>query len=284
MGRKKYLTSLLRKYRFVIMTDNSLEEKFVVRASKLNLFSFIFLFLFFGSICALLLIAYTPINQYVPGRSTKDVQKNLLLVSFRSDSLEKVISRQTLYLKNLQNIVSGEVGRLEAVDTTTTTTNESKESRVSFEKSQEDSLFRVLVEAENSGSIYVSQKPKNSLLVFFPPVFGVIIDGFDKKTKHFGIDIVSKEKTRISSVLDGSVVISHWTAETGYVIAIQHKNDYLSVYKHNATLLKKTGDFVVAGEHVAIMGNSGELSSGPHLHFELWHKGSPVDPENYISF
>ena len=281
MERKKYLISLLRKYRFVIMTDNSLEEKFVVRASRLNLFSFVFLFLFFGFICALLLIAYTPINQYVPGRSSKDVQKNLLLVSFRSDSLEKVITRQALYLKNLQNIVSGGVGHLEAADTTTSAT---KESQISFEKSKEDSLFRVLVEAENSGSIYVSQKPKNNLLVFFPPVFGVIVDGFDKKTKHFGVDIVAKEKTRISSVLGGSVVISHWTAETGYVIAIQHKNDYLSVYKHNAALLKKTGDFVVAGEHVAIIGNSGELSSGPHLHFELWHKGSPVNPENYISF
>jgi murein DD-endopeptidase MepM/ murein hydrolase activator NlpD len=98
------------------------------------------------------------------------------------------------------------------------------------------------------------------------------------------VDLVAKDKSRISSVLDGTVIISHWTSETGYVIAIQHKNDYVSLYKHNSSLLKEVGDFVNAGDHIAVIGNSGELSSGPHLHFELWHKGTPVNPEDYISF
>ena len=121
-------------------------------------------------------------------------------------------------------------------------------------------------------------------MVFFTPVYGLITDVYDGKTKHFGIDIVAKEKSRISSVLDGSVIVSHWTAETGYVIVVQHKNDYVSIYKHNSVLLKGVGDFVNGGEHIAVIGNSGELSSGPHLHFELWHKGAPVNPEDYISF
>lgn len=263
------------------MTDNSLEEKLVIRGSIINALSFVFLFLFFGFICAVFLAAYTPINQFIPGKSTKDVQKNLLSISFRSDSLEKIVAQQDLYLTNLQKIVSGKGGGLDNFDTTKTL---KKDSHISFKKSKEDSLLRALVETENSGALYLSQKSKNNLLVFFTPIYGLITDGFDKKSKHFGVDIVAKEKSRISSVLDGVVIISHWTAETGHVIVIQHKNEYLSVYKHNAALLKKTGDFVSAGEHVAVIGNSGELSSGPHLHFELWHKGVAVNPENYISF
>ena len=121
-------------------------------------------------------------------------------------------------------------------------------------------------------------------MIFYTPISGIITDKFDSKTKHFGIDLVAKEKTRISSVLEGTVVISNWTSETGYVIGIQHKNNYFSLYKHNSVLLKSVGDFVNASDHIAIIGNSGELSSGPHLHFELWHKGTPVNPEDYISF
>ena len=135
-----------------------------------------------------------------------------------------------------------------------------------------------------NSSIYIKKSVDHEFLMFFPPLSGLIIDEFNSNTKHFGIDLVAKEKTRISSVLDGTVVVSHWTSETGYVIVVQHKNDYLSQYKHNSVLLKKVGDFVLAGEHLAIIGNSGELSSGPHLHFELWHKGVPVNPKDYISF
>ena len=112
----------------------------------------------------------------------------------------------------------------------------------------------------------------------------MITDGFNTKTKHFGVDLVAKEKTRISATLEGVVVIRNWTSETGHVIGIQHKNGYFSLYKHNSVLLKSVGDFVTIGDHIAIIGNSGELSSGPHLHFELWHDGIPVNPENYITF
>ena len=140
------------------------------------------------------------------------------------------------------------------------------------------------MESENLGSITSTYKGNNNLIVFFAPLMGIITDGFDRKTKHFGLDVVAKEKSRISSVLDGTVVISTWSSETGYVIGVQHQNGYLSLYKHNSIILKSIGDFVSAGEHVAIIGNSGDLSSGPHLHFELWHEGIPVNPENYIVF
>ena len=120
--------------------------------------------------------------------------------------------------------------------------------------------------------------------MFFTPVYGLISDVYSVDSKHFGIDLVAKEKSRIATVLDGTIIVSHWNSETGYVIVVQHKNDFISLYKHNSVLLKEVGDFVSAGDHIAIIGNSGELSTGPHLHFELWHKGIPVNPENYISF
>ena len=186
-----------------------------------------------------------------------------------------------VYLENINNIISGN----ELI--TPTESNNSvfeKENEIIFEKSKADSLLRLSVEVEDKGSIYVKSVSDNNYLIFFTPLSGLISDVYNSKTKHFGVDLVAKDKSRISSVLDGTVIISHWTSETGYVIAIQHKNDYVSLYKHNSSLLKEVGDFVNAGDHIAVIGNSGELSSGPHLHFELWHKGTPANPEDYISF
>ena len=144
--------------------------------------------------------------------------------------------------------------------------------------------MRKYVETEETGSLYEKKSRKIKQYVFFTPINGVISDSYDRKIKHFGIDIVAKKGSYISSVLDGVVILSTWTSETGYVLILQHKSDFISLYKHNSLLLKEVGDFVSAGEKIAIIGNSGEFSSGPHLHFELWNKGAPVNPEEYISF
>jgi len=264
------------------MTDSSFEEKMVIKLSRLNVLSFLVAIGIVGFFCTLLLIAYTPLNEYVPGKSSKEVQKRLIWLSLKSDSLKKVIDNNDVYLQNINNIISGKkIIALQEYDSLNITNENMK---ISFEKSIEDSLLRVAVEREDKSSIYIKKNIEKDHLLFFPPLTGVFSDEFNSATKHFGVDLVAKEKTRISSVLDGTVIVSHWTAETGYVIVVQHKNDYLSQYKHNSMLLKKVGDFVLAGEHIAIIGNSGELSSGPHLHFELWHKGIPVNPKDYISF
>ena len=229
----------------------------------------------------MLLIAYTPLSEYVPGKSSIEVQKSLIELNIKSDSLEAILANRSIYLENINKIINGE----ELVTPENYAEKMNTQIPVSFEKSKEDSLFRVKVEAEDKSSIYKKDNPSNNTtLMFFTPLTGLISDGYNNKTKHFGIDLVAKEKSRISSVLEGTVIISHWAYETGYVIGVQHKNDYLSFYKHNSVLLKSVGDYVNAGDHIAIIGNSGELSSGPHLHFELWHKGIPVNPENYISF
>ena len=284
MADKKDLRKLwkkaLHKYRFVIMTDDAFEEKLSIRLSRINVFALLGFFVFCCFFASILLITTTSLTEYVPGKATSEVQKELIFLTIKADSLEKTLASQELYLKNINNIINNN----ELVSPEIITDIQNSESEISFEKSVEDSLLRSVVEAEEKGAIFISDKQNNDLLMFFPPIIGIITDEFSLKTKHFGIDLVAKEKTRVSSVLEGVVVISDWNSETGNVIGIQHKNGYLSLYKHNSLLLKSVGDFVSAGDHIAIIGNSGEFSSGPHLHFELWHEGIPVDPKNYISF
>ena len=280
-GREKYWSKLFHKYRFVIMKDSSFEEKLSVKLTRINVIAFLATLVFLCFFSTMLLIAYTPLSEYVPGKSSIEVQKSLIELNIKSDSLEAILVNRGIYIENINKIINGE--ELVTPENYAEITN--TQIPISFEKSKEDSLFRVKVEAEDKSSIYKKDKPSNTTsLMFFTPLTGLISDGYNNKTKHFGIDLVAKEKSRISSVLEGTVIISHWAYETGYVIGVQHKNDYLSFYKHNSVLLKSVGDYVNAGDHIAIIGNSGEFSSGPHLHFELWHKGIPVNPENYISF
>ena len=281
-GGAKYWSKLFHKYRFVIMTDSSFEEKLSVKLSRLNVIAFLGALVFICFFSTMLLIAYTPLSEYVPGKSSIEIQKALIDLNIKSDSLETILLNRKVFLKNINKIISGEeLVKQDGYDKILNTKNP-----ISFETSTEDSLFRIKIETEDKSSIYKKENTNDNVnnQMFFTPLTGFISDRYNNKTKHFGVDLVAKEKTRISSVLDGTVVISHWAYETGYVIGIQHKNDYLSFYKHNSVLLKSVGDYVTAGDHISIIGNSGELSSGPHLHFELWHKGVPVNPENYISF
>ena len=275
-----FLKKTLQKYRFVVMTDDSFEEKFSIKITLLKIIVFSGLFVFFCFFSTFFLIKNTTLKEFVPGRESKDVQQEIINLTLRSDSLIKYLKTQEVYLQNVRNIVSGNL----------TSVAEKKErfqkvnSDFSFQKSIEDSFLRMVVESNEKGSIITTKENNNDVFVFFNPIKGLITDRFNLKTKHFGIDLVAKEKTRISTVLEGTVIISHWTSETGYVIGIQHKNEYFSLYKHNSILLKSVGDMVGIGDPIAIVGNSGELSSGPHLHFELWHQGLPVNPENYILF
>ena len=161
---------------------------------------------------------------------------------------------------------------------------------INFSTSPEDSALRARVENEERYNLTLGPSTPESVtslagLHFFPPVKGIISGRYDVRTKHFGTDIVTKPKALVSSALDGTVIFTGWTMETGFVIEVQHPNNIVSVYKHNASLLKETGDLVSAGEAISVVGDSGELyTSGPHLHFEIWYKGSPLDPEKHILF
>ena len=280
-----FLSKLKYKFRLIVMNDSTLEERLSIRFSTLEMFSLFsfggfLLFVFF-----LLLVGYTPMNQFVPGKASGRLHKELIVIMLKTDSLEKKLLENELYLKNITAIVNGEDPI--AIQMEGDTINVALEAELSFKKSKEDSLLRIAVEAEDKISITAKRDKKNLDLenvLFFSPIKGVITNSFDSKKEHFGTDIVAKEDEPIKCVFDGVVVISHWTSETGYVIGVQHANGVFSLYKHNSILFKSVGEYVMSGEAIAVIGNSGDLSSGPHLHFELWYKGVAVNPENYISF
>ena len=148
--------------------------------------------------------------------------------------------------------------------------------------SKKDSLFRLRVEEKSSFGII--KTPLANSIYFFPPVSGEVTDSYSFQEGHFGVDVATKKNEVIKSVLDGRIVISNWTLKTGFVIGVYHSNGFLSIYKHNSSLLKEIGDVVKRGESIAVVGNSGELTTGPHLHFELWKNGESVNPLDYISF
>ena len=279
-GLNNFWKKLLHNYKFVIISVDSFEEKLSIKLNRLNILALFGAYIFVSFFAAILLIRCTPLKEYIPGKSKAEVQKSLIELNIKSDSLAKTLNGREVYLQNINNIISG--NELVAAKKPKEIMN--LETEISFEKSIEDSLLRVVVETEEKSSITFNKEKNNEFLMFYPPLGGIIVDKFNNKTRHFGVDLVAKEKSRIATVLEGTIIVSHWTSETGYVIGVQHKNDFISLYKHNSVLLKEVGDFVNAGEHIAIIGNSGELSTGPHLHFELWHKGIPVNPENYISF
>jgi murein DD-endopeptidase MepM/ murein hydrolase activator NlpD len=201
-----------------------------------------------------------------------------------SDSLKTELNNRDRYLQNIKNIIEGQ-----PIDTISTKVIQSvaTQDEMNVERILEDSLLREQVEAEEKFNFFGSTNDNEQSiekLVFFVPVKGLVTQSFNLDENHYGVDVVTKENELIKSSLNGVVVFSSWTSETGHVIAVQHENNLLSLYKHNSVLLKEQGERVEAGEAIAIIGNSGKWSSGPHLHFELWHNNKPVDPEKYILF
>lgn len=284
--KKKLIKKLKNKYRLIIYNDKSYEEVWSVRLSRLNVLSIVVLLSIFLIVLTTIIIAFTPLRQYVPGYPNDELRKNLMLNYIKIDSLEKELTYRDNYLSNIKDIIEGREPRiLEPRKDTVVNLSE-----VNFKNSSEDSIFRAQVEEEekynigkvtaNAGSDFFDLYK----LHFFPPVKGMISDRFNLAEGHFGTDIVANANSSVCSVLDGTVIASSWTFETGYIVQVQHQNDLISVYKHNAQLLKKEGQIVKLGEPIAIYGNTGELSTGPHLHFELWHKGKPLNPELFISF
>jgi len=274
------------KYRFTIINDTTFEEIWRIKLTQYNAFLLITALVLFIIGATASLLAFTNLRQIIPGYPDVTMRRNILMSAIRLDSLERELELRDKYFANLNSIISGNepVGVFTAQDTT------GSYNRISFRKTPEDSALRAQVENEEKYSLSVGSTSIENItsfagLHFFPPVKGIISGKFDPGTRHFGTDIVTKPKAPVSAALDGTVIFTGWTMETGFVIEIQHPNNIVSVYKHNANLLKETGDLVRAGEPISIVGDSGELyTSGPHLHFEIWYKGSPLDPEKHILF
>jgi murein DD-endopeptidase MepM/ murein hydrolase activator NlpD len=231
---------------------------------------------------------YTPLKYLIPGFGEYNYRSQIVAMTLKTDSLEKAMEDKALWLHNFTNILTGKI------DTTKPRTvpkrSFKKEDINLNEVSEEEKSLRKDVQEDDNYSLNYKHGEKKEIeqglsqFHFFPPLNGYVTDDFDPKKEHFGIDIVSKQDEPVKATLEGTVISTSWTLTTGYVIAIQHSNELVSFYKHNSKLLKKEGTFVKAGDVIAMVGNSGEITTGPHLHFELWYKGKSVNPKNYIIF
>jgi murein DD-endopeptidase MepM/ murein hydrolase activator NlpD len=291
--RKVFFEKLKSKYKLAIFNEQTYEEVIVLRLSRLNVFTVVGASAILLVVLVILLIAFTGLREYIPGYP--DATQRLMIVrnAQRVDSLLIEIDRRNKFIDNMQNIIGGGVpedSSEKADDDAPGAASGASGSAVDveFKRSEEDSLFRALVEMEEKYNL--SQRTENRSgtglenTFFFTPLKGMVVNRFGDPRGHFGVDIVAGPGARVSAVMDGVVVFSGWTVETGYVIQLQHANNLLSTYKHNERLLKSAGEHVKAGEAIAHVGNSGELTTGPHLHFELWYNGVPLDPQEYISF
>jgi murein DD-endopeptidase MepM/ murein hydrolase activator NlpD len=231
------------------------------------------------------------LREYIPGYGSEiNTRKELINLTLKLDSLQNELALGSAAMENIKNIMSGNVE-----DSVTLSSaplkGEGKGVKVSPEAmvpSKEDSIFRTQVESQDKYSLAFSErktgKESISNFFFFAPVKGMVTASFKLSQEHYGVDIAAKENEPIKATLDGTVLFAGWTSETGYTIQIQHSNNLVSAYKHNSVLLKKTGQYIKAGEAIAVIGNSGEQTSGPHLHFELWYNGKAIDPQEYIVF
>jgi murein DD-endopeptidase MepM/ murein hydrolase activator NlpD len=286
---KQILKKYKQKYRFVVLNEDTLEEKSSFRLTRLNVLFLLSLIVVMLMLIFYVAIAYTPLKEYIPGYADFNTREIVTENILKTDSVEKGIDMEIRYNQNIINILSGNVSQYskEAYEQKLDTVIEQKPVEL-YKQSKEDSILSKEVEDVEPYSLFYQEskaiETKLKSLNFFPPANGVITAGFDPFKEHYAIDIATTEGTGIKSTLDGRVIFANWNINTGYVIIIQHQNNLISVYKHNSVLLKKVGNFVRAGEVVAIVGNTGELSTGPHVHFELWYDGKPLNPEEYVIF
>lgn len=279
------------KYRLVILNEDTFEEKLSFRLSRLNVFVVTGMMAIILVFLTSYLIAFTPLREFIPGYKDTSIQKDLYELQIKADSIEDAVRSKDLFIRNMKRVLSGE--EFESAMSSSPkpdSAGRAKYANIGNTKSKEDSILRADFESQNQYNIKVGDKEatrKNltlNKLRFFTPLKGVVTNKFNPSQQHFGVDVASAKNEAVKAAYDGTVIFSEWTAETGYVIALQHSGNVITVYKHNSVLLRKQGSFVRAGETVSIVGTSGEYSTGPHLHFEIWINGKAVNPEDYLAF
>ncbi|MBR8720094.1 hypothetical protein IX307_002355 [Bacteroides pyogenes] len=280
--RKAFWRNFKFKYKLTIVNENTLEEVVGLHVSKLNGLSVLITVLTVLFLIAASIIAFTPLRNYLPGYMNSEVRKQIVSNALRVDSLQLLLERQNLYIMNIQDIFSGKV-QIDSVRTLDSLTVARKDTLMERTRREEE-FRRQYEESEKYNLSTIISQPDVSKMILYRPVRGMVSAHFEPEKKHFGTDIAANPNESILAAMDGTVVLSTYTAETGYVIMLQHNQDFISVCKHCGSLLKKQGEHVRGGEAIALVGNSGTLSTGPHLHFELWYKGRPVNPEKYIVF
>ena len=281
-NKGKLTQKLTDKYRLVVLNENTFEERFSLKLSRLNVFVLGGLLAFLLILITTFIITFTPVKEYIPGYSSTNLKIKAAKLAFETDSLKRKLDLLNAYTKALQPILKGEIKG----DFLDTIKNESQKFIIKdslLNASKEDSLFREKIESRDRFPIQNSNR-SNVEIIFFAPLKGSVSQRFDAKAKHLAVDIAAPKNAPVKATADGTIIFSGWTTETGYVIILKHAYNYVSVYKHNGNLLKKQGDFVKSGEVIASVGSTGELTTGPHLHFELWSNGYAVNPINLIDF
>jgi len=282
-SRKKLLKRLKNSYRLSIINATTFEEKVAMRLSPMNVLILgVSSFLLIG-ITFISLVIFTPLKEYIPGYTDSKFRASALYAAMKADSLQEELAIKSQYIDNLMRVLKDDIPMDSA-----NFSAPAKEviENVDLSVSQKDLDLRKKVEEEDQYAVLFNTEhiAGSEFSYFFPPVRGIITQKFDPSIGHLGVDVVAELNETIKATLGGTVIVSTWTIDGGNEIHIQHDNNLLTVYKHNSVLLRKVGDVVRAGDSVAIIGNSGETSSGPHLHFELWKEGKPIDPETNIVF
>jgi len=285
--RKTLSSWLTTKYLMIIRNEENFAEKTTITFNYARLLSLTLLFVvvLFG---ISFVLATTVLKQWFdPRHAQLEMNRQLINLSITVDSLMNEVDRKEMFITNFQRIVAGDDSVIEDFGDRLINTGQNANITTPSEEQLApiDSMFRREFESSGLGMLTISSSESDLQEIFlFSPIEGIISDKFNARTQHFGIDVVAKQNEPVKSVADGTVLTASWTLDAGYVVAIQHQSNLISIYKHNSDLLKEVGNFVSAGEIISIIGNTGELTSGPHLHFELWYNGNPVDPEEFVTF
>lgn len=281
--QKKLTKKLLHKYRLVVLNEDTFEERFAMKLTRLNVF-------IYGSLFALLLIgfttvfiAFTPIREYIPGYTSPTLQKQAIALEQKTDSLMRVTKMNERFIASIKDVLSGQTSSETINKDSIYAAVASEVDPQNLNPSQADSILRNKVENEDKYNLFESAKSLKNF-VFFPPVKGTVSSEFNLEEQHYAVDIAVPKNTPVKAAADGRVIFASWTSDSGFVLIIDHDNQLITVYKHNSSLIKAQGELVKAREVIAISGSSGELSTGPHLHFELWSDGNPIDPLSFIDF
>ncbi len=281
--RKEIRRKLLHKYRLVILNESTFEEKVSFKLSRLNVFVTGSLFMIGLIGLTILLIAFTPLREYIPGYSSTRLKKQATDLTYKTDSLVQTLSYTNRYLENIRLVLTGDIENNQVNRDSLFEQFKLDPTSLDLSPIKQDSLLRAEVALEDKYNLFERNVDKENPLLF-PPLTGTLTMTFDLEQKHYAVDVVAPMETPVKAVANGTVIFAEWTADTGYVIILEHEGGFLSVYKHNGSLAKQQGAIVRAGEVIASVGNTGEFTTGPHLHFELWDNGNPVNPLDFIDF
>lgn len=285
-GKGGVLRRLRSKYRLLLIDDSTFKERLSLRLTRLNVILLAVLAFTIHGLFVTAVIVFTPLKRYIPGYADPHTRVHAVRATMKADSLEERAAMQDLYIANLRRILSGEVVADSASlqQLRTVTPGEADLAPTPRETALRDRVMQQEAYSVSGDGSTPRDGRDLAGTYFFPPVRGIVTSTFDRSTGHWGVDVVTRKDEAVKACQDGVVVLASWTTDGGHVLQVQHINDLVSIYKHNSVLLKKVGDRVKAGEAIAIVGDSGELTTGPHLHFELWYRGDAVDPQTYLDF